>query len=321
MKNLRSYKEFVKINEEEEKGWKDVVLGGAMVASSLIPGKSSASEYGKDANIDKTEISYQKPDSDKSSDIYLFDKDKDKEKERITKVTRSKRDMKYLTKTGWTLDSTHVDTVWRTVTVSKPDTMIYSAEFRLDGAQFFESGKYDLNSEMMLKIDNVFDELYEKGVFITDVLIESSTDKQGLSKNLQNELRSKGYSADNIGLSKARSQSILDYLVETIGINETLIETNELHEMGKGEIDQSARYVTIKIIYLEGSAVVTPDVIEKVPQLKTTYFLSKEKPEYKKGKIIKGKNYKSKPHGPVKSKSRVKAKTECFFKGEYTWKQ
>lgn len=218
--------------------------------------------------------------------------------------------MQSLTKSGWTIDST----VWRSVSVSKPDTMIYSAEFRLDGGQFFESGKYDLNEEMISKINSVFDDLYERGVFITDILIESSTDKQGLSKNLQNELKSKGYSPDNIGLSKARSKSIFDYLVGSIGINETLIETNELYELGSGEIDQSARYVTIKIVYLEGSSIVTPDVIEKVPQLKTTYFLSKEKPNYKKPGKITGKNYKSKPHGPIKSKSRVKIKTECFYK-------
>jgi len=324
MKNIKSYKDFVETRVNEEEGWKDIAMGAAMAASTLSPTvKAYASDYSSDK--DKTEISYQsdKELSDKGDTYYFGKGDKDKEKEKITKTTKSKSEMQKMTKyQGWTLDSTHVDTVWKKITVHKPDTMVYVFDAKLDGAQFFQSGKYDLNNEMIEAINSIFDSLYSEGAFITDVLVESSTDKQGLSKNLQNDLKSKGYSPDNMGLSKARCQSISDYLVNSIGINDTLITTNQLHEMGTGEIDQSARYVNIKVIYIKKDVIVTtPVIIEEVPQLKTTYYLSKEKVETKGGYKFKGRSPKTKPHGPIKTKSRSKVKTECFFKTDYTWKQ
>jgi outer membrane protein OmpA-like peptidoglycan-associated protein len=316
MKNIKSYKDFVnnKVNEEEE-GWKDIALGTAMAASTLSPmTKAYASDYADDKQ--KTEISYQVDKEDDKGDTYYFKGGDDKEKERITKTTKSKSEMQKMTKyQGWTLDSTHVDTVWRKVSTTKPDTMVYILEAKLDGEQFFESGRYNLNTEMIDKIDGIFDNLYNEGAFITDVLIESSTDKQGLSKNLQNDLKSKGYTPDNMGLSKARCQSISDYLVNSIGINDTLISTNQLYEKGTSEIDQSARYVNIKIIYIKKDVIATtPVIIEEVPQLKTTYYLSKEKVETKGGYKFKGRSPKTKPHGPIKKQTRSKVKTECFFK-------
>jgi len=280
MKKIKTYKQF-SLNEEE-RGWKDIVVGATMMASTLPSIPTYASDY---------------------------------DDGKITKITKSKSEMRKMTKyEGWTLDSTHVDTVWKKISVVKPDTMVYVSEVRLDGAQFFESGKYDLNDEMIEAINSIFDSLYNEGAFITDVLVESSTDKQGLSKNLQNELKDKGYSPNNLGLSKVRCQSISDYLVNVIGINDTLILTNQLHEMGTGEIDQSARYVNIKIIFIKKDVITnTPTVIEEVPQLKTTYYLSKEEPKKTGYYKHKGKNSKIKRYGPLKN-DRIKVKTDCFYK-------
>jgi len=80
-------------------------------------------------------------------------------------------------------------------------------------------------------ISAVIGDITSDGGIISAIQVESSTDKQGLSKNLQNELKDLGYSGDNTGLSKARCEKITVEL-ETIGIDSSLITTNQIVEGG-----------------------------------------------------------------------------------------
>jgi hypothetical protein len=128
--------------------------------------------------------------------------------------------------------------------------------------------------------------------------IESSTDKQGLSKNLQDKLKKSGFSPDNKGLSKARSSSVQVEL-ETSGLDSTLIKIITLSEQGDEEVSQSARYVNVDFYYLQSSTVVMPK-IEEPPKDKKTYHLSKiVKTGIKKMK--KGNKSNTKKLGPIKN--------------------
>jgi hypothetical protein len=305
MKKIKNYKEFIdnSVNEEEE-GWKDIALGTALAASTLAPGqlKAGNTDY---TNNNPTEISYEAPaEKDNKSIDWPWSK---KTKIIHTKVT-NQEGVDKLVNRGWTLDSTQVDTLWKEVTIQKPDTIVHKDEIRFDDNQYFASGKYNLNEDMADSISSVIDNIISQGGIISGIQVESSTDKQGLSIRLQNELKGIGYSGDNTGLSKARCGQITDYLVG-LGIDSSLVTSNQVVEAGTGTVDASARYVIVKIVYLDEEVVATPGIVEKIPQLKEVHYLSKEV------EITKHKKTHHKKHHVRHKKTKVKKCkniTKCF---------
>ena len=305
MKKIKNYKEFIdnSINEEEE-GWKDIALGTALAASTLAPGqlKAGNTDY---TNNNPTEISYEAPaEKDNKSIDWPWSK---KTKTIHTKVT-NQEGVDRLVNKGWTLDSTQVDTLWKEITIQKPDTIVHKDEIRFDDNQYFASGKYNLNEDMTDSISSVIDNIISQGGIISGIQVESSTDKQGLSIRLQNELKGIGYSGDNTGLSKARCEQITDYLVG-LGIDSSLVTSNQVVEGGTGTVDASARYVIVKIVYLDKEVVATPGIVEKIPQLKEIHYLSKEV------KVTKHKKTHHKKHHVRHKKTKVKKCkniTKCF---------
>lgn len=214
--------------------------------------------------------------------------------------TKSENTMKSLIKSGWSLDSTAVDTLYNQVLKSKPDTNIVSTRLTLDRDQFFPSGKYELTPEMKSSIESTLMEILNQNGIILKIEIESSTDKQGLSQNLQNELKGLGYSPDNKGLSKARCESVSDFL-EQLGVSESLVSSTQLFEKGEGEIEQGSRYVTVDFYYMVISEEVLPAEYQTDYKVKKTYYLSKEqKPTGKPVKITHGRT-KTKKLGPIKN--------------------
>jgi hypothetical protein len=306
MKKIKNYKEFIdnSVNEEEE-GWKDIAIGTALAAGSLLPGQLKAGENEYRDDKQATEISYEAPaeKDDKSIDWPWSKKTKT-----IHKKVKTQAEADKLINKGWTLDSTQVDTLWREVTIQKPDTTVHIDEIKFDDNQYFASGRYILNEDMADSISSAIDNIIAQGGIISGIQVESSTDKQGLSLRLQNELKGLGYSGDNTGLSKARCEQITDYLV-SLGINDTLITDNQIVEAGTGTIDASARYVIIKIVYLDKEVVSTPGIVEKVPQLKEVHYLSKEV------EITKHKKTRHKKHHVRHKRTKVKKCTnitKCF---------
>lgn len=194
----------------------------------------------------------------------------------------NKSSMESLLKDGWSLDSTSIDTIYSNLVKTAPNSDLVAIRLMLDKDQYFPSGKFTLTDIMKSSIDSTLDEIVSDGGVLMKVEIESSTDKQGLSQNLQNELKKLGYTPDNKGLSKARSESVSSYL-EQSGVNDSIIIQNQLWEMGSQEIEQEARYVAVDFYY-----VIVPEEVQPSTgtdyRLKKTYYLSKENEP---GKVVK----------------------------------
>ena len=295
MKKIKNYKEFTNNSVNQEEGWKDIALGTTLAAGSLLPGQLKAGDISYD-DKQATEISYESPaDKDNKSIDWPWNK----KTKTIHKKVKTQAEADKLVNRGWTLDSTQVDTLWREVTIQKPDTTVHIDEIRFDDNQYFASGKYNLNEDMSDSISSVIDNIMSQGGIISGIQVESSTDKQGLSIRLQNELKGLGYSGDNTGLSKARCEQITDYLIG-LGIDSSLISDNQIVEAGTGTIDASARYVIVKIVYLDKEVVSTPGIVEKIPQLKEIHYLSKEV------EVTKHKKKRHKKHHVRHKKAKIK---------------
>jgi hypothetical protein len=274
MKKIKNYKDFIDNSVNEEEGWKEKLLGTAMAASTLIPSqlKAGESEYKDLDNTQKTEISYEAPaEKDSKSIEWPWGK----KTKTIHRKVKTQAEADKLVDKGWTLDSSQVDTLWREVTIQKPETIVHIDSIKFDDNQYFASGKYNLNEDMADSITSIIDDIISQGGIISGIQVESSTDKQGLSTRLQTELKALGYSGDNTGLSKARCEQITNHL-EGLGIDSSLITSKQVVEAGTGTIDASARYVIVKIAYLDKEVTTYPEIVEKVPQLKELHYLSKE---------------------------------------------
>jgi len=304
MKNIKNYKEFTKTSINEEEGWKDIALGTALAAGSLMPGqlKAGNTDY---TNNNPTEISYEAP---AEKDNKSIDWPWSKKTKTIHKKVKTEAEADKLINKGWSLDSSQVDTLWTEVTIQKPDTIVHIDEIKFDNNQYFASGKYNLNEDMGDSISSTIDDILAQGGIISGIQVESSTDKQGLSLRLQNELKGIGYSGDNTGLSKARCEQITDYLVG-LGVDSSLVTSNQVVGGGTGTVDASARYVIIKIVYLDKEIVSTPGIVDKIPQLKELHYLSKEV------EITKYKKKRHKKHHVRHKKTHIKKCsniTKCF---------
>ena len=217
----------------------------------------------------------------------------------LTTHTHLKNTADSFIKQGWTLDSTQIDTLYQETQANKPETTISVVRMKFDKNQYFESGKFTLSQEVQDSIRNTMNDISNQQGIITDIVVTSSTDKQGLTHNLQNLLKQMKLTPDNQGLSKARNQSITNFLKSEFNVNDTIITSQENFEQGSGEIDQSARFVSLDIYYL--TPVVNTPPAEAPPNktTKTTYFLSKDT-NYKKTQRAGGRNIEIKKLGPIK---------------------
>lgn len=286
-KRIKSYKEFFedsKLNEEES--FKDWAVGTAMAASALNPfSKAMAADVPADSNKGTSiETSYEAP-KEKDSKIFNLGKEKPKSHTSVKSGTEAarKKQADRLVSQGWTLDSTDVDTLWREVVVQKPDTLVTSHNFKFDveGDQFL-TGKFKLNQNVVDGINDAVESIQEKGGIVTDFQIESSTDKEPINMEYEGM---KG----NEALAHRRADAVEDELVR-IGVDDSIISITTKPDQGadiytkdmtKAERDAArvetanSRYVTIKIVYITKEVVYTPEIIEKVPKLKTIYYLSR----------------------------------------------
>jgi hypothetical protein len=199
-----------------------------------------------------------------------------KEPERIVRKVKTEKQVQNLIEMGYTLDSTQVDTVWKELITNAPESEVVSIRYTLDKGQYFESGKFELTEDMKSGIDSVLSEILEDGGILTNIDIESSTDKQPLSSSLKAKLKSLGYREDNSGLSEARCGSIKNYLVQK-RVDTTLISTETKSELGETEVDPSSRYVDVDFYYVIPVAVLPFEAEKEVQRFKTTYYLSKQK--------------------------------------------
>ena len=253
MKNLKTFGQFHEDNVQE--GIKDYLLGGLATLGSFATQPQQA--YGqtpKEAQV--RQVDPTKKDlvgrplmSAPSLKPEKIDKYKHLQTTKI--VNPTPEDDARLKGKGWTpvwTDTSDVKTEWGVRKgVRKP-----SVEIKSNNDKFFELGGYRLTEEIKEKIKHRVDSM---SVSLDSIEIESSTDKTPVTPKLKKDLESKGYSQDNQGLSKARSNSIKSFLV-SLGIDGAKIKEVNLAEQGKeGGYDPSARYAKLTFTFKEeGSA-------------------------------------------------------------------
>ena len=250
MNHIKKFNQFDVVNEEEN--WFKKGLTGLALLLSIWSGKAA-------------------------TDSESYDKGKDKKMHLKAKDDKS---MERLVKRGWTLDSTQVDTLMQTVIINHPDTIIIQDEISLeDNVQGFDSGKFILSDRIAGSINNYLKSIEDQGGILTDVNIESSTDKQRLRPNgiAWNNLKASGYSTDNAGLAKARAESISKYLISDFSISDSIIDISVKPEQGKQVVDSNFRYVRVNFTYLVISYDILGSEEAKEPNISTTYYLSKER--------------------------------------------
>lgn len=115
-----------------------------------------------------------------------------------------------------------VDTVYKT-TPKEKDSIItflpYKVSLNLnDIVNMFPSGGYEINKNALTdiegKIGSFVDTLKMVNASLTKLNLESSTDAQGLSPDLQKKLKADGYTSDNEGLANARADALKNVIMK-----------------------------------------------------------------------------------------------------------
>ena len=253
MKKIKSFNDFSLDQTNEEINLRNLAAGAAMAASTLLPGKALANTEPGDT---------------------------------LHKTTRSKSEMEIMTKyQHWTLDSTHVDTLYRKVK-EEGKALIYAdtLDLGVDG-DLFLTGNFNLNSGVSDAILDAISNITAKDGVISDFQIESSTDTEPI------DMKYAGKSGNN-ALAQRRADAVKNELTK-IGVDPSIIsiEANKNSPDGSGpdiykkgmtsEARKNARiqtkdfrYVKIRIVYIIKKDIPPlPAEIDTI--LKKTYYLSK----------------------------------------------
>lgn len=169
------------------------------------------------------------------------------------KMSKEKADaiVKRMLSHGFKIQSEQMDTLWKEVKKTNPDTNVKILSIKFDrDSTFFESGKFILSDAAKADVEKAFETVLKLDGVVSHVKITSSTDKQRVSANLQSVLKGMGYAPNNTGLSEVRSDELKKYVENEIGLDSSLISVENLVEKGTGTIDASARFVRIDITYM-----------------------------------------------------------------------
>lgn len=276
MKHIHSFNEYRYNNVENvDEGVKDWFLGSLMALGALTGFAKGTPKVGKQ-DVDRTHY---------TSTIRRDYAEKDS-------LAMAEEEKSFL-KRGWTKLATDIDTLWEEIKVTAPDTTVYTISLKLDNKISFGSGQFEISQSVKEEIDSAFERILDQSGVLTGVEIVSSTDKTPLSPKLKTKLRNMKLPATNAGLSKARSNSVKDYLVSGVNIegkkspiNDTLIKVKNLSEQGYFN-DPTARYVYVNITYLSKSEVASErEEIQKKPITKSTVYWQKEFKKIKKKKYF-----------------------------------
>jgi len=247
MKRLQRYKEFNNNQVQEEIDWKNLAAAGLATIGSIAGSPQKASgqtktptEIVKSVDVSKKDLlgrPLTAPPSTKTENL-----GKGKSLQTTKQVNPSEKKLKELKAKGWQIVWTESDTTtkWGLQGGNRKP----GVEFKNDNDKFFELGGYKLTEEIKTKIKGQIEQMGG----VDSIQIESSTDKTPLTPRLKADLESKGYSGDNKGLSKARSNAIKSFLM-SLGINPDNVTVVNLADEGKeGGYDPSARYVKLILV-------------------------------------------------------------------------
>ena len=250
MKRLQRYEEFH--NNQVQEGIANYLLGGLATIGTMTGSPQQATGQIKSPteivqSIDGTKKdlcgrTLNAPPKVNKDNRYTEDLGKGRSLLTLKEINPSEKRLKELNAKGWQIVWTESDTTTKWGLQSgqrKP-----GVEFKNDNDKFFELGGYKLTEEIKTKIKGQIEQMGG----VDSIRIESSTDKTPLTPRLKADLESKGYSGDNKGLSKARSNAIKDFLT-SLGINPDNVTVVNLSDEGKeGGYDPSARYVKLILV-------------------------------------------------------------------------
>jgi len=284
-----------------EEGWKEIILGIAMLADVAMPVDLQAQARKELEGPTKTELTAQidKVLKDPKAMNYVVDvlkkngyKDAEEkvkknaahvknelenlEKgEKIVIKTVSQDQLLEKIRQGYAITKVEQDTI-KTKLDSMPNaaSIIDSINLKMPVGDFFGPGEFVLKPQALAEINSIPAQISKQRGVILRVKITSSTDKQRVSQATQNKLKAAGYAATNQGLSEARNDAV-KAAFEGAGINAQIIEQTVLAEQGKGQVgattpqDPSARYVNaevcaIKVDTLNPKGAHNTDIVQTV---------------------------------------------------------
>lgn len=176
---------------------------------------------------------------------------------------------------------------------------------------FFESGNYkmDQTNPLVQNVKDTVKSITQKGYTLENVIVESSTDGQGLSNKLSQSLEKDGYDGSNEGLSEARNDAMKDILVNMTNINDDIVTQRIQWNEDSGE-NETLRYnkVILKMTKTEAGK---KDVKVK-ENVVTVYYKVMDREAKHKVNINKSKKGKVKLKGNKKLKLDADRYQKCF---------
>jgi len=251
MRKIKTYKEF--INEE---------------ISADMPPKVPTEIHAE----------YQAP-ADKYSDedTYVFDISKTPQ-DTLHKVTKSKSEMEKMTKyQHWSLDSVQVDTIVEIIKKQAPSTDIHviTTKFETDGNQFI-TAEFQISQEAKSDLQDTLTSILDKGGIITDVQIESSTDKEPIKMTNEVLAQKRADAVKSVLIDYGIDQSIISIQTKPEQGPDVYSTTMTTQERTDARIQTSDyRYVNVSIIYVTNKIYDIPSITDTLVKYKKTYYLSK----------------------------------------------
>jgi|TARA_R110002111_G_C6004149_1_gene373577 outer membrane protein OmpA-like peptidoglycan-associated protein len=156
-------------------------------------------------------------------------------------------------KAGYAITEISQDTIRQIMTDTvQGESVVDTLKLPYNVGDLFGSGKFVLSQDGKTSIKEILDSLQSQGYSVIGVNIESSTDKQRVSDDLNRKVGDLGYKTGNEGLSQVRNDQIKKVLLD-LGVDTTLIKQTVKFNEGRGKLgavnpqDASARYVTLQI--------------------------------------------------------------------------
>ena len=338
---INRYNQFINeknsLNDErinEELGWKDILMGVALFAGTLGTAQKAEAQKIVDTKGDQISSFLSKENEDqiikqlqdagytkaaaklkdnqvKYEDLVKEIGKKDKSGARYAEETQripsgSLESLKNHLLSGFAITSAEKKVLRDTITqLPEPEITYDTISVNVPSDQLFASGSFEINQQATQALTDSLTKMKNDGLIITKVMIESSTDKQGLTDRLQKLLKSKGFSGDNTGLSNARNNAFASAISGIIG-DSVDIQKSVKAEQGTATVEAGARYVKATFVCIrinkEKEASPKMTIKETIKWIFTVSKIVKVYDEYKPdlpGSSIKGKGGKSHGHDVV----------------------
>lgn len=139
-------------------------------------------------------------------------------------------------KAGYAISDISQDTLRQVIEKRFPqDPVIDSLSLTVDAGDYFDSGDYVLSEQGKTILEEVLKQIGAQDATVVGVKIVSSTDKQRVSSRLDNVLSGLGYTEGNEGLSTVRNDQLKKELMN-LGVDSNLIKQDIKWDEGAGEL-------------------------------------------------------------------------------------